>query len=314
MIQAFDSDSASVPDNAPARGAADIGTVTTDASANAATAANASTADANAATAAAFTAEVGPGPSPAASAPLPESAAPHHHRHSRYTLYTRYPWWLLPALLLIAYALLIWQIKTNGPITTLDIRFRDRIQRAARAPSMAWTFHPGRALADLGNESFTFPIIIAVTALAARAARSWRPVLIGLGAFATLGTVIIFKTWLDRPGPGKAVFGDADLGFFPSGHTADALLAYGTSALLLCVYVLPDSRLNADAHRSRRTIVATAILLVLATIFGLLWSNFHWLSDTVGSLCWCGAALAVMHRYASSPAKTRGREIPPARR
>jgi len=254
VIQAFDSDSASVTDDAPARGASDIGAV------------------------------------------------------------TRYPWWILPALLLIAYALLIWQIKTNGPITTLDIRFRDRIQRAARAPSMAWTFHPGRALADLGNESFTFPIIIAVTALAARAARSWRPVLIGLGAFATLGTVILFKTWLDRSGPGKAVFGNADLGFFPSGHTADALLAYGTSALLLCVYVLPDSRLNADAHRSRRTIVATAILLVLATIFGLLWSNFHWLSDTVGSLCWCGAALAVMYRYASSPAKTRGREIPPARR
>ena len=305
MIQASDSDSASAPDNAPARGAADTGTVTTDANANAAIVANASTADVG----------PGPGPSPAASAPLPESATPHHHhRHSRYTLYTRYPWWLLPALLLIAYALLIWQIKTNGPITTLDIRFRDRIQRAARAPSMAWTFHPGRALADLGNESFTFPIIIAVTALAARAARSWRPVLIGLGAFATLGTVILFKTWLDRPGPGTAVFGNADLGFFPSGHTADALLAYGTSALLLCVYVLPDSRLNADAHRSRQTIVATAILLVLATIFGLLWSNFHWLSDTVGSLCWCGAALAVMHRYASSPAKTRGREIPPARR
>ena len=38
--------------------------------------------------------------------------------------------------------------------------------------------------------------------------------------------------------------------------------------------------------------------IVLATIFGLLWSNFHWLSDVVGSLCWCGAALAVLSRYA----------------
>lgn len=235
---------------------------------------------------------------------------PHRDRGIRYR-----PWWLLPAALVLAYALLIWQIRTNGPITTLDLWFRDRIQHAARARSMAWTFHPGRALADLGNESFTFPIIIAVAALAARAARSWRPVLIGLGAFATLGTVIFFKTWIDRPGPGTAVFGNADLGFFPSGHTADAVLAYGTSALLLCVYVLPDSRLNADAHRSRQTIVATAIVLVLATIFGLLWSNFHWLSDTVGSLCWCGAALAVMHRYASRHrTEAQEREISPARR
>ena len=292
MIQASDSDSAPVPATDPAHGAADVRTGTTSLRTDAVTS----------------------NPPEPQSQPQPQSQ-PEPNRDQRAA---RYPWWLLPTALVIAYSLLIWQIKTNGPVTTLDIHFRDRIQHAARNPSMAWTFHPGRALADLGNESFTFPIIIAVSALAARAARSWRPILIGLGAFATLGTVIFFKTWIDRPGPGKAVFGNADLGFFPSGHTADALMAYGTGALLLCVYVLPDSRLNADARRSRQTIVAAAIVLVLATMFGLLWSNFHWLSDTVGSLCWCGAALAVMHRYATSHTtsdpKTRGREIPPARR
>jgi undecaprenyl-diphosphatase len=200
----------------------------------------------------------------------------------------------------IGFGLLIWQVKTNGPVTSLDIHVRDHVQAWAKSPAMRWSFHPGRALADLGNESFTFPVLIAVTALAARTARSWRPVLIGAGAFATLGTVILLKLWINRPGPGKAVFGNADLGFFPSGHTADAVLAYGTSALLLCVFVVSDTRLNADARRSRQTIVATAIVLVLSTIFGLLWSNFHWLSDTVGSLCWCGAALAVMCRYATN--------------
>jgi membrane-associated phospholipid phosphatase len=225
-------------------------------------------------------------PPPPAPKPQPEPAS-------------RYLWWPLPALLVIGFGLLIWQVKTNGPVTTLDTHVRDHIQAWAKSPSMRWSFHPGRALADLGNESFTFPILIAVTALAARAARSWRPVLIGLGAFATLGTVIALKMWINRPGPGKAVFGNANLGFFPSGHTADAVLAYGTSALLLCVFVLSDTRLNADARRSRQAIVGAAIVLVLATIFGLLWSNFHWLSDTVGSLCWCGAALAVMCRYAT---------------
>lgn len=274
MIQSFDSDSASAPTATPARASA-----TSDAS---------------------ISADAG------VNSDAPRQPADGNARYSRDVHVTRdgwyhcYGWWLLPALLVVGFGLLIWQVKTNGPVTRLDIHVRDRIQHVARDRSMNWAFHPGRAMADLGNESVTFPILIAVTALAARAARSWRPVLIGLGAFATLGTVIFFKTWLDRPGPGAAVFGNADLGFFPSGHTADSLLCYGTSALLLCVFVLPDHRLNADAHRSRQALVAAAVILVLATIFGLLWSNFHWLSDTVGSLCWCGAALALLSHYATT--------------
>lgn len=209
-------------------------------------------------------------------------------------------WWLPPALLLAVFGLLAWQVRTNGPVTHLDLKVRARFQDAARSPSMAWAFHPGRAMADLGNETFTLVVLFAVTALAVRATRSWRPALISLGAAATLGTVILLKIWIHRPGPGAAVFGDASLGFFPSGHTADAILSYGTSALLLCVFVVPDSRLNADARRSRQAIIATAAILIVLTILGLLWSNFHWLSDTIGSLCWCGAALAVMHHYATA--------------
>jgi len=95
------------------------------------------------------------------------------------------------------------------------------------------------------------------------------------------------------------VLGDAALGFFPSGHTADAVLCYGTSALLLCVFVIPHSP-DAIRRRSRalsRTVTVGAAFLVLLTIFGLLWSNFHWLSDTLGSLCWCGAALLVLRQF-----------------
>lgn len=229
-------------------------------------------------------------------------ATPANREHDR----TRDFWWLLPALLLVAFALLAWQAKTNGPVTHLDLKVRDRLQDAAQSPSMAWAFHPGRAMADLGNETFTLVVLFAVTALAVRATRSWRPALISLGALATLGTVILLKIWIHRPGPSAAVFGNASLGFFPSGHTADAILSYGTSALLLCVFVVPDSRLNADARRSRQAIIAAAVVLIVLTILGLLWSNFHWLSDTVGSLCWCGAALAVMHHYATSGSRIKG--------
>ncbi len=207
--------------------------------------------------------------------------------------WTRRQWWLLPMLLLLDFGLLTWQVQTRGPVVTLDVRVRDHLQSWAKDPSMNWTFHPGRAMADLGNQSISLSVLLVVTALAIRAAHSWRPALVTLGALAALATVIPLKLWIDRPGPSQTALGDAALGFFPSGHTADALLCYGTSALLLCAFVLPD---DPRAPQRRRTITAAASLLVAATIFGLLWSNFHWLSDAAGSLCWSGAALAVLHR------------------
>lgn len=205
-------------------------------------------------------------------------------------------WWLIPALLLTGFGLLIWQVKTRGPVVTLDVHVRGRIQDWARSPSMAWFFHPGRAMADLGDLSVALPVLLVVTALAIRATRSWRPALVTTAASAALAAVIPLKLWISRPGPSGATHGDVSFGFFPSGHTADAVLCYGTSALLLCAFVIPD---GPNARRLRQAAIAAACILVTATIFGLLWSNFHWLSDTVGSLCWCGAALAVLLRVAN---------------
>lgn len=207
-------------------------------------------------------------------------------------------WWLLPVVLAAGFGLLLWQVKTHGPVVTLDVHVRDRLQHWARNPSMNWAYKPGRGTADLGNESITLPFLLVVTAWAARASRSWRPVLVALGALATLGTVILLKLWINRPGPGPIALGNANLGFFPSGHTADAVLCYGTSALLLCVFAIPAGLSATRARRLRKAIIAGATVVVLAVIAGLLWSNFHWLSDTIGSLCWCGAALAVLRRIA----------------
>jgi hypothetical protein len=204
-------------------------------------------------------------------------------------------WWLLPALLLTGFGALIWQVKTHGPVVILDVHIRDRLQDAAHSPSMAWFFHPGRAMADLGDPSVSVPALLVVTALAIRAARSWRPALLTAAASAALASVIPLKLWIARPGPSAATHSDATLGFFPSGHTADAILCYGTSALLLCAFVIPD---DPHARSLRQATIAAACVLVAATIFGLLWSDFHWLSDAAGSLCWCGAALAVLNRAA----------------
>jgi membrane-associated phospholipid phosphatase len=226
----------------------------------------------------------------------PDAAAPELTRMADEPRFgARVPWWLLPAVLVAGFVFLLWQVKTHGPVTGLDIRVRDRLQDLAGKKSLHLMFHPARAAADLGNQSVALTFLFAFTALAARATRSWRPVFVSLGAAAALLTVIPLKLWIDRPGPGMLVLGDAALGYFPSGHTADAILCYGTSALLVSAFVIPPG----PAGRSTRWVSAIlAAALVFLTIFGLLWSDFHWLSDTLGSLCWCGAALAVLHRVA----------------
>ncbi len=207
-------------------------------------------------------------------------------------------WWLVPVLLLLGFGFLLWQVSTHGPVTRLDLRLRDDIQSRALDPSMSWLLRPARGMADLGDQSVALSVLFLATVVALRATRSWLPGLVAAAALAALATVIPLKLWIDRPGPAKAVLGDAALGFFPSGHTADAVLCYGTSALLLCVFVLPNAPGAAGRYSGvlRRAIPACAAALVLLTIFGLLWSNFHWLSDTVGSLCWCGAMLLVLRR------------------
>ena len=222
-------------------------------------------------------------------------------------------WWLAPIALLLGFAFLLWQVKSHGPVTRLDLHLRDGLQRDALDPSLSWMLRPGRAMADLGDQSVALSVLFVSTMLAVRFTRSWLPALVSAAAVAALLTVIPLKLWIDRPGPSHSVLGDAALGFFPSGHTADATLCYGTSALLLCVFVIPLGPELISRHRRAlsRTVTAGAALLALMTIFGLLWSNFHWLSDTLGSLCWCGAALLVLRHYTLTRLVLRatGREI-----
>lgn len=215
-------------------------------------------------------------------ADAPEQAGPRRRE---------WAWWAVPAVLLVVFGLLLWQVAAHGVVTRIDVHVRDGIQRAATAPGRHWLYRFGRGCADLDNQTPAILTLVAVTALTAWRARSWRPVLTAAGAGVVLATVIPLKIWVARPGPGQVVLGDANLGFFPSGHTADALCCYGTAALLLAVHMW-------TGPVARRLLVAGAAVLLVFTIFGLLWSNFHWLSDVIGSLCWCGAWLIVLYRYA----------------
>ena len=206
---------------------------------------------------------------------------------------TRLSWWMVPSALLCAFGLLAWQVASNGPLTRFDVHARNVIQRAANSTGSHWLWKIGRGCADLGNEEPAILLLLVVTGLAAWYARSWRPVLLAVGAGVVLATVIPLKIWVGRPGPGDAVLGNANLGFFPSGHTADAMCCYLTAAFLLGTFVW-------TRRVARWLLGAAAVGLLALTIFGLLWSNFHWVTDILGSLCWCGAWLLVLRRFGSA--------------
>jgi len=181
-------------------------------------------------------------------------------------------------------------------VTGLDIRVRDHVDAWAATPSLGWLAAFGRGVANLGNQAVAIPVLPIVALFAAWRSHSTLPLKMTVGAAVVLATVIPLKIWVGRPGPGTIVLGDANFGYFPSGHTADAMLCYGTSALILCL-TLTMSRMV------RRVTITAAVTLILFTAFGLLWSDYHWLSDIIGSACYCGAALVALHRFAA--ARTR---------
>ena len=90
--------------------------------------------------------------------------------------------------------------------------------------------------------------------------------------------IVPLKELVARPGP--PVMGPGT-GFYPSGHTATAAVAYGAATLLL----LPRLR----TARARRGLVAACLALNLAVASGLVRRGYHWPLDVVAS--WCLSAM-----------------------
>ncbi|MFF4630961.1 phosphatase PAP2 family protein [Streptomyces griseorubiginosus] len=173
----------------------------------------------------------------------------------------------IPALL---FALITWQVVEDGPLLRVD----ERVSRAL--------IHPDRVsalLADLGNIAVAVPVLVAAILFSSwrgrRAAtdRWWLPPVAAAVLMALVPALIVpLKELTDRPG--TPVVPPAT-GYFPSGHTATAAIAYGAATLL----VLPWLR----TPRSRRALVLTCTLIVLAVSFGLIRHGFHWPLDVVAS-------------------------------
>ncbi|WP_225846513.1 phosphatase PAP2 family protein [Streptomyces sp. HPF1205] len=187
---------------------------------------------------------------------------------------------------LVLFALLTWQVTSHGPLIRPDRRLLRAVLAAAARHGGAST--PAHDLCKLGNIQVAVPVLVAAVAAAAwlglRAglARWWLPPLAGAVVMAVLPLVVTtVKTAVHRPPPGLTRPDPSGYGYFPSGHTATSSVAYG-AALLLVLPWLGRAVL-------RRVLVAGTSLLIAAVGAALVWCDYHWPLDVLGS--WCLAAV-----------------------
>ncbi|WP_225838636.1 phosphatase PAP2 family protein [Streptomyces sp. NK08204] len=176
----------------------------------------------------------------------------------------------LPAATL--FTLITCEVVTNGPLLRVD----ERLSRALVHPDRFSEF-----LADLGNAQVAVPVLVVALAYDAWRGRAtgrglwWLPPSAAALLMALLPAIVLpLKDWTARPGTPVMPPGT---GFFPSGHTATAAIAYGSATLLL----LP--RLRSPA--ARRALVGCCAALVLGVSYGLVRRGWHWPLDVVASWC-----------------------------
>ncbi|GAA4131390.1 phosphatase PAP2 family protein [Streptomyces tunisiensis] len=179
---------------------------------------------------------------------------------------------LLLVVPLLLFLLITWQVLADGPLLGLDERLSDALVRPDRASEL---------LSDLGNVEVAVPVLalaLAVTAWRLRATgtdRWWLTPAAGAAAMVLVPVLVApMKAWTDRPGT-PAV--PPATGYFPSGHTATATVAYGTATLLLLPLL--------GSPAVRRGLIALCALLVLGASYGLVRRGYHWPLDVVGSWC-----------------------------
>ncbi|WP_167533782.1 phosphatase PAP2 family protein [Streptomyces marokkonensis] len=202
----------------------------------------------------------------------------------------------------VLFALITWQVVADGPLVAAD----ERLSRALVHPDQA-----SELLADLGNVQVAVPVLVMALAYVAwhgratGADRWWLPPAAGALAMALVPVLVApLKEWTDRPGT-PAV--PPAVGYYPSGHTATAVVAYGAATLLL----LPLLRSPAV----RRGLVVLCGALVLGASYGLVRRGYHWPLDVAASWClgavlltgpWLVVSRSRRRRSAGTPSRRTG--------
>ena len=152
-----------------------------------------------------------------------------------------------------------------------------------------------RGVTWLGAGVVTVPVLAVAAAFLARRRRSWVPVLDVVLVYG--GTVILHAVVAElvhRPRPPAADWLSSASGWaFPSGHTTQAVAAWGILALLLAVGTTP---------RLRQLIAGTATAVAVLVGASRVYLGVHWLTDVLAATAMSVAVLAlwnIAHRTLS---------------
>ncbi|MFE4589663.1 phosphatase PAP2 family protein [Streptomyces laurentii] len=160
---------------------------------------------------------------------------------------------------LVVLAVTTWQVLVHGPLARLDERLSGAlVDTVPRGLS--------EAASDLGNMTVALPLLACAMAYAAWRGRRAAALAAGLTMAAVPLLVVPLKVWTARPGPLEPWAH----GYFPSGHTATAMVAYVSAAYLVSRRLLPLS-----------------VLLTTVTAAGLILRGFHWPLDVLASVALC---------------------------
>ncbi|GGX80356.1 phosphatase PAP2 family protein [Streptomyces hiroshimensis] len=256
---------------------------------------------------------------------------------------------LFPAFCALLFALVTWQVAARGPVRMLDEDLGRTVADSSFPGSVAQFF------ADLGNASVAVPVLVAAMAVSAllrrRGPRPWLPPIWATLTMAAVPAVVVpLKSWIGRTGPPAMAATGAHDGFFPSGHTATAAVAYGAAALLLLApradsfrtpphadasvtpphaeparalpraalahaapHAGPDGMRRRHRHARARACAATAYVLLNAGVAtGLVRCGYHWPLDVVGAWCLAGVLLWGLARALTRPVRRPGSRQPRA--
>ncbi|WP_443066889.1 phosphatase PAP2 family protein [Streptomyces sp. NBC_01261] len=180
--------------------------------------------------------------------------------------------------------MITWQVAADGPLLRLDTRLSHALVHPDRASEL---------LADLGNIQVAIPVLVVVLVHVGRRGRAtgldrwWLPPLAAAVLMALVPAIVVPLKELIARGGTPAV--PPGTGYYPSGHTATAMIAYGASALVL----LPRLR----TVYARRGVVIICALLVAGVSFGLVRRGYHWPLDVVASWCLGTVLLASLRLF-----------------
>ncbi|MFD3682020.1 phosphatase PAP2 family protein [Streptomyces sp. NPDC058613] len=194
---------------------------------------------------------------------------------------------LVAALCGLLLSLATWQVLAVGPLLAPDHALSRALVRTV--PDSVT-----ERLSDLGNIPVAVPVLALAMAYAAWRGRRRAALAAGLAMALVPALVVPLKLWTARPGPLEPWAA----GYYPSGHTATAFVAYAGAALL----VRPYTR--------RPWPAAAALALTGATGAGLVLRGWHWPLDVLASLLLCTPLLLAVRRMATAdPDRRQGRGI-----